>query len=400
MPPAPLQGHGYSEDWGNVSGFPRSGRSSYHLVMRFPVIRPAMPPLGRWAGMLAEAYEAKRFSNFGLLSVRLEASLVAAWGGEHTACVLTSSGTAAIAAPLIARGVTGPVLLPAFTFPATLAAIKMAGAEPVLVDVCPTSWAVAPESLDAAFIATGARAAVVLAPFGLRTDLAPHARVAERHGGVLVIDDAAGLGVERSCLETMPWVYEAYSLHATKPFSIGEGGAVFAHRSVEEPLRRAINFGLPNPDALGEPTWGINGKLSEFQAAVGLAVAETFADHLARRREMATRYAAMVAGFPSVRCRTESTDGAWQFFPLLLPEVSAADRFFVETHGRGMEIRRYYTPSLSRYHGVERVHACPVSEDLAGRMCCVPVYSDATAGEIDEMVAIVEAALRTSLAGA
>lgn len=359
-----------------------------------------MPPLDRWAGLLAEAYEAKRFSNFGPLSVRLEAWFAATWGGECTACVLTSSGTAAIAAPLIARGVTGPVVLPAFTFPATLAAIKMAGAVPVLVDVCPMSWAIAPETLDAAFIATGARAAVVLAPFGLRTDLAPHARVAERHGAVLVIDDAAGLGVERSCLETAPWVYEAYSLHVTKPFGIGEGGAVFAHRSVEEPLRRAINFGLPNPDALGAPAWGINGKLSEFQAAVGLAVSETFADRLARRRAMASRYVALLTAFPGVRCRTESADGAWQFFPLLLPDGSAAERFFVETRSRGMEIRRYYTPSLSRYHGVERVHACLVSEDLASRICCVPVYSDATAEEIDEMVAIVEAALHTSLTGA
>jgi dTDP-4-amino-4,6-dideoxygalactose transaminase len=368
--------------------------------MRFPVIRPAMPPVERWAGFLAESYEAKRFSNFGPLATRLEAVLARAGGGDHAACVLASSGTAAIAAPLIARGVRGPVLLPAFTFPATLAAIRMAGAEPVLVDVCATTWTTDATMLDAALAASGARAAVVLRPFGLRTDLSLHARVAERHGAVLVIDDAAGLGVERSLPESDPWVYEAYSLHATKPFGIGEGGAVFAHRDVEERLRRAINFGLPNPDGTHEPTWGINGKMAEVQAAMGLAVAEAFAGQLVRRRTLAARYGAMAASFPGVHCRQETADGAWQFFPLLLPGSRAADRFTEETRHRGMEIRRYYAPSLSRFRDVRRLHECPVSEDLAGRMCCVPVYPDASDGEIDEMVAIVADSLRASLAGA
>jgi len=214
-----------------------------------------------------------------------------------------------------------------------------------------------------------------------------------------VIDDAAGLGVGRDLPERDPWVFEAYSLHATKPFGIGEGGVIFAHRDVEERLRRAINFGLPNPDANLEPTWGINGKMAEFQAAVGLAVADSFAGQLARRRVVAARYAAVMATFPDVVCRREVTDGAWQFFPLLLPDAITADRFEAETRTRGMEIRRYYAPSLSRFRDLPRFGECPVSEDLAGRMCCVPVYPDATDGEIDEMVSIVEASLRAALGG-
>jgi dTDP-4-amino-4,6-dideoxygalactose transaminase len=368
--------------------------------MRYPVIRPAMPSADRWAGLLADSYAAKRFSNTGPLVQRLEARLGAAWGAECSVCVLVSSGTAAIAAPLIAAGVRGRVLLPAFTFPATLAAIRMAAAEPLLVDVCPRSWTTDAATLDAAFAASGATAAVVLRPFGLRTDLDAHAEVAARHGAVLVIDDAAGLGVDRDLPERQPWVFEAYSLHATKPFGIGEGGAIFAHRDAEERLRRAINFGLPNPDATREPTWGINGKMAEFQAAVGLAVADAFPAQLARRRALAARYAALAAAFPEVDCRPEVTDGAWQFFPLLLPDSVAADRFEAETRGRGMEIRRYYAPSLSRLRDVPRLAACPVSEDLAGRMCCAPVYPDAGDDEIDEMVAIVGAALRACLAGA
>jgi len=356
-----------------------------------------MPPVERWTGLLTASYAAKRFSNAGPLVQRLEACLVATWGGECSVCVLVSSGTAAITAPLIAAGVRGRVLLPAFTFPATLAAIRMAGLEPMLMDVCPRRWTTSAEMLDAAFAASHASAAVVLRPFGLRTDLDAHAEVAARHGAALVIDDAAGLGVDRDLPERDPRVFEAYSLHATKPFGIGEGGAIFAHRDVEERLRRAINFGLPNPDGSGQPAWGINGKMAEFQAAVGLAVAEAFAGQLARRRAVAARYAAVAATFPEVACRPCVGDGAWQFFPLLLPDAASADRFEAETRRRDMEIRRYYAPSLSRLRDVPRLAECPVSEDLAGRMCCAPVYPDADEPEIDEMMSIVDASLRASL---
>ena len=92
----------------------------------FPFIRPDVPPISAWVPILAEAYEAGRFSNFGPLSRRLEAALAATWGGAESACVATSSCTAALAAPLIAAGVRGRVVLPAFTFPATLTAIRMA----------------------------------------------------------------------------------------------------------------------------------------------------------------------------------------------------------------------------------------------------------------------------------
>jgi dTDP-4-amino-4,6-dideoxygalactose transaminase len=361
--------------------------------MQFPIIRPVMPAVGQWAPFLDESYGARRFSNFGPLVQRLEARLLADWGSPDSACVLVSSGTAAVTAPLIAAGITGPVPLPAFTFPATLAAIRMAGATPVLIDVDPVTWAVTPSALDDALASTAAKAAVLVAPFGLRTDFAPHADVARRRGAILVIDNASGLGVRRAYPETAPHVHEAYSLHATKPFGIGEGGVVFTHRSREHAIRQAINFALAARPGDGPPHWGINGKMAEFQAAIGLAVAEDFATRLNRRRQAASGYAAMMAAFPQVPHRTIPEDAAWQFFPLLLPSGAAADAFQEETRSRGMEIRRYYAPSLSRLEGVECLQPCPVSESLAARMCCVPVYSDATDTEIAEMVDTVAGAL-------
>ena len=365
--------------------------------MKYPLIRPAIPRVEQWSPLLDEAYASRRFSNFGPLATRLEHHFAQTWGGEATACVLASSGTAALAAPLIAEGIQGAVLLPAFTFAATLSAVRMAGAEPVLIDVCPVTWTPSPDTLSRALAETGARAAVVLQPFGLRTNLSAHVGLAQEHGALLVIDNAAGLGVARDHPDKNPWVYEAYSLHATKPFGIGEGGVIFAHRENEAALRRALNFGLPLTGDGTNPRWGINGKMSEFQAAIGVAMAEIFAAQLARRRTLAARYAALASDFPEVQCRLCPEEGAWQFFPLLLPSAFAADRFEAETRRRQMEIRRYYAPSLSRGTDARQLHACPVAESLAARMCCLPIYPDASEREMDEMVAIVEASLRASL---
>ena len=362
--------------------------------MKFPIIRPEIPPVQAWAGYLDEAYGLRRFSNYGPLSARLESRLREEWGIDCTACVLASSGTAAIAAPLIARGISGKVLLPAFTFPATLSAVKMAGATPVLMDVCRDDWRVSADALDDAFATSGAQAAIVLSPFGLRSDFSAHAKIASQHGGILIIDNAAGLGVDRLPVESSPDVFEAYSLHATKPFAIGEGGVTFANVSAEKALRRALNFGLPVAVAGELPTWGINGKLSEFHAAVGLAVASVFNAQLRARRVMAARYTLALSGFPEVCFCKEPNDSAWQLFPLLLPSLESADAFEEHTRVLGMEIRRYYRPSLSSHLTVERVTDCPVSDDLSQRMCCVPVYSNASESEADEIVALVTHSLR------
>lgn len=365
----------------------------------FPFIRPDIPPAVEWVPLLDEAYRVGRFSNYGPISLRLERIVADAWGGPDTVCVAASSGTAAIAAPLLAGGVTGRVILPAFTFVATLVAVRMAGAEPILVDVDPHDWRVAPRMLREALAATGATSAVMLAPFGMRSDFSTHGSIVAEHGGILVVDNAAGLGTGRVAIESAPHCFEAFSLHATKPLAVGEGGVLFAHRSREDDLRRALNFGLrpgPVPDLRGG---GINGKLSELHAAVGIAAVERFPPRLERRRALAARYRAAAALHPEVGTGAIPEEGTWQFFPLVLPGRGAAERFAAAAADRGMETRRYYVPSLSSLDDVERFGRCPVSEDLSSRICCVPVYADADAAEEEAMLAVFAESLAAALDG-
>lgn len=367
-------------------------------AFRFPLIRSAIPRPEAWLELIDVAYRSGRFSNFGPLSRRLEDEFVARWGTRGTTCVLASSGTAAITAALIATGVEGKVLVPAFTFPATLAAIRMAHATPIVIDVDPHDWRVLPAALDRAFAATQARAAVVVNPFGLMFDFSPHAQVASRRKAVLVIDNAAGLGIERTPYEKDGLVFEAYSLHATKPFGIGEGGAIFAPHAFEHRLRKALNFGLPDVDTA--PHWGINGKLAEFHAAVGLAVAREFGAQLSTRQRLAARYIDVASGFAGLSFCHEPAHSAWQLFPMLFPCPDSADRFAQACANHGMETRRYYAPSLSTIPGCEALEPCPVAESLSRRMCCAPVYSHVDEVEHVELPRILAASLHEALSAA
>lgn len=361
---------------------------------RFPATRPELPPIEAWRPFAEKAYAANWFTNFGALSKELEATLQRRWGTDGGTCIVASSGTAALAAPLIARGIVGPVISPAFTFPATVSAIRMSGARPVLVDVDAATWRVAADALDAAFARTGASAAIVVCPFGLKSDWSAHIEVARAHGALLIIDNAAGLGMERAPVETSADVFEAYSMHATKPFGIGEGGAVFAHASTESALRGALNFGATVYDKPGSPPWGINGKLAEMFAAIGLAVEQSLDDRIARRRAFVTRYLEVLRPHRALQFPDVSPAHAcWQMLPVLTPSRAFAASLVDLARARDMEVRRYYRPALStspEFSGA----ACPVSEDLAERMVCFPVYSNATAVEAKEMLDIADDAVR------
>jgi dTDP-4-amino-4,6-dideoxygalactose transaminase len=360
---------------------------------RFPAIRPEIPAMIRWSHYLERAEARNWFTNFGELSLELESALLARWGFAGSAVICTNNGTSAIAAPLIAENVSGPVLLPAFTFPATLSAVRMAGGQPELLDVSPENWLVDASELDRRLGETKARAVVLVSPFGLKCDYSRHIEVAASHGAVLVIDSAAGLGLERSDVESAAHVYEAYSMHATKPFGIGEGGAIFCAQDAALKIRSALNFGLPTHFGTDVSAWGINGKLSEAHAAVGLAVLETLDARLTRRHDLAARYIARLIDIGDIAFPRDPYQSTWQVFPVLMPTGSGASTLLDSAKQFGMEVRRYYRPSLTHWFNQT---LCPNSDSLAERMVCFPIYScdDQLAGE---MADIVEASVTRAL---
>jgi len=360
---------------------------------RFPLVRSALPEPEEWLPFLQESYEHNRFSNFGPVATRLEAALAAEFAGPDEAFVLTASATAGLAACLIARNVRGRVLLPAFTFPASFAAIRMAGAEPWLVDIDTTTWACDLRKLARALTTVKPRAVMLVAPFGVTQDFTQHVALCAAAGATVVVDNAAGLGGgPRQRRSLRGDGFEVFSLHATKPFGIGEGGAVLADVKSAQALRSSINFGLPQAGGTS-PNWGINGKMPEVLAAIGLAVLRGFPDVVRVRRQQAARYVELLERFDGIVFRRQLTEAPWQVFPCLLPSGTVTEAFLAETARMGLEVRRYYRPSLADWGGLECADDCSVAHDLAERMVTLPIYPRTDDDEIAEMHGIVAACL-------
>ncbi len=129
--------------------------------------------------------------------------------------------------------------------------------------------------------------------------------------------------------------------------------------------------------------------MSEFHAAIGIVQLNRIGHIISRRQAFAAIYRDRLAHYPEVVCPQDVTCAPWQCFPVLLPGVIAAERFTETAAAAGVELRRYYRPSLSRWPETRCFRSCPVAEDQADRMCVLPVRAltgDPEGTEIAELV--------------
>ncbi|AVO45528.1 DegT/DnrJ/EryC1/StrS family aminotransferase [Phreatobacter cathodiphilus] len=355
-------------------------------MVRHRFVDPVMPPPSAYAAFLQEAYDGRIFSNFGPLSRRFEERLCSRFGHRDERCVAAASATAGLSAALIVSCKAGDVLVPAFTFPASAGAVFAANLTPRVIDVDPRTWAVTRDILEQAFASERPGAVMLVAPFGMATDFSDAIAFCREQGCPVIIDNAAGLGIARKPLPAHPGVFEVFSLHATKTFCAGEGGVVFAHADRETDLRAALNFGLQRGHEGAR--WGFNGKMSEFHAAVALAQLDRIDEAVAHRQAYATEYLARSRRLrQTLPCGV--ADAPWQCIPYLALDEGDADRIEAEAARGGVEIRRYYRPSLSQWPALSQTAICPVAEDLSRRMCALPVRASDDPVVRDEIVGTV-----------
>ena len=362
---------------------------------RFPAIRPVVPKVTDWARYLEPSYASHWYTNFGPVSRQLEAELARQFCHPNEVMICANSATSGIAAALISLGVRGPVLVPAFTFPATVAAVVMAGAEPMVIDVEAATWSLSASLLERFLDEEQCAAVVLVSPFGLVRDFSRHIEICLENKIPIVIDNAAGLS-ERAGQLANEHCFEVYSLHATKPFPIGEGGVIRSRATEAPTLRRALNFGLEHGQAR-PGCWGINGKLPEISAAVGLAVLEEFPLIIRRRRTVAQRYIDLLNEYDALAFPRDVTLAPWQVFPLMLPSGRAAEEFVRLTALQGLQVRWSYKPTLDNWPRVRKGGPCPNSHFLSERIVTLPIYSDMTDDELTEILGITKRSLTQAL---
>jgi perosamine synthetase len=258
-----------------------------------------------------------------------EHAVAARVGVEHA--VATSSCTAALHLALSARGIGrgDEVLVSDFTFPATGNAVIQTGAVPVMVDCLPDSFLMDVD--DAASKMTSRTAAIVpVDPFGLPVDMPKVVELAQRHGLFVLEDAACAIGADKGGQPCGSWPDAgAFSFHPRKVVTTGEGGMVTSHDGdLAKKLRLLRNHGA----TLGEAGMsyvfnGYNYRLSEVQAAIGIAQMRRLEAILADRYRTATRYAEFLSELPGTLVpKVELEDTAtYQSFVVMLDEAFDRD---------------------------------------------------------------------------
>jgi dTDP-4-amino-4,6-dideoxygalactose transaminase len=349
---------------------------------RLRFVRPLVPSSEKWVPFLAPAYASGWFSNYGPVVERFEGELREWCGIPERDLAVVSSATSGLVATLIALGVQGPVAMPAFTFPATAHAVRLAGCTPVFCDVDPDTWELDPGAAAKAIDAAGCAAIIHVRAFGLCRDTSEIEAVAARAGVPLILDSAAAFGghTEGGAAAGAGGAAEVFSFHATKPFGIGEGGAVLAQPSIVQRVREVINFDLVRGNPRGR---GLNAKMSEFTAAVGLAVLADFDAVLAKRRELCTRLTEVAEQDDRTDPPLRPGRPPWQCFPIRVAEPTICKRMLDALANWGVEGRILYQPALHRTSAFDQ-HAdrpLPATDDLTGRILCLPVYADLSTEE-------------------
>lgn len=361
--------------------------------------RPDLPDAAAVERYFSVAREQRWFSNFGPCE-RLFAHRCAEYVGDGVHAVLANNGTSALLLALGAalaragrRSTRGYVLLPSFTFAAAAEVTRWYGLEPWFVDVDPHHWHMSPEELSKELGRCGGRAAAVIACSAFGSP--PPSAMSEAWSDLcasadvpLIIDSAAGFGSVRADGTRLGHQGDAeiFSFHATKPFAIGEGGVVLTRSSeLAERMRRMSNFGFDD-ERFPSEHWALNAKMSEQQAATGLAVLDTFSSVLFARRGRAAEIvaAATAAGY---QAQAGSAESAWQFVPVRIPRRYELTALISAARAYGIECRSYYRP----LHWDRAFAGCTggslgETDELGRRMLCLPMANDLTSDEVSSIV--------------
>jgi dTDP-4-amino-4,6-dideoxygalactose transaminase len=356
-----------------------------------PVTKPFLPDLDTYQAYVRGIWERRHLTNNGPLVQELEAGLKQHLGIENL--LFLGNGTIAIQIAIKALGLTGEVITTPFSYVATTSSLVWEGCEPVFVDIDPQTLNIDPSKIEAAITP---RTSGILAThvFGNPCDIDAIQAIADKHGLKVIYDAAHCFGTMYKGRSVFAYGdVSTTSFHATKLFHTTEGGAVFTpHADVHYRMKQMRNFGHAGFDKYDGV--GINGKNSEFHAAMGLCNLPHIEAILASRKDQCDRYVRLLTGVP-VQHLTLQADSDWNhsYYPVVFRSEEEMFRVKAALEAEQIFPRRYFYPSLSAMDYVSAAPT-PISDSIASRILCLPMYDGLTEGDQERVGGVVQQVLK------
>lgn len=360
---------------------------------RIPIMEPSLG--GNEAAYVMDCLRTNWISSQGKYVHQFEESFCLATGAAHAVAVMNGTVAIQLALSALKIGPGDEVIVPALTFAATANAVLSVGATPVIVDVDPMTWNLSCDQAEQA-VTPRTRAVIPVHLYGVPCEMGDLQHLASSRGLYLVEDCAESLGTTVEGRHTGTFgVVGCFSFFGNKTITTGEGGMVITPSSeVAERMRMLRDHGMNKARRYWHEAVGYNFRLTNLQAAIGVAQLERLPGIVGRKAEIARRYRTRLGGCKHLELPPVPDPGTlpWLFTILLSPSIR--DEVASRLSSAGIETRRVFysldeMPLYQRYSP----HPCSNARSLSSRGLSLPSAPTLNQDEVDAVSAAVLSAL-------
>jgi dTDP-4-amino-4,6-dideoxygalactose transaminase len=365
------------------------------LQERIYVTQPHLPPLEQFIPYLQQIWDSRFLTNGGPFHAQFERALCEYLGVPYLS--LFANGTLALVTALQALRITGEVITTPYSFVATAHSLLWNGIKPVFVDVDPHTLNLDPAKIEAA-ITPQTTAIMPVHCYGHPCDIDAIQKIADNYNLRVIYDAAHAFGVRTADGSVLQHGdLSILSFHATKVFNTFEGGAIICpDAKTKQRIDHLKNFGFV--DEVTVVASGINGKMSEVNAAFGLLQLKHIDDALASRKAIDAHYRELLRDIPGIRCLNDAGETAanYAYFPILVEAdyPLSRDELYAKFRDHDIWARRYFYPLISdfpMYRGLPSASRAnlPVAADASLKVLCLPIYPALSERDLTRIVSVI-----------
>ena len=360
------------------------------------VTQPALPPLDEYIDYLRQIWDRKILTNDGPFHRQLEQELAEYLGVKYMS--LFANGTLALVTALQVLRITGEVITTPFSFVATTHALWWNNIKPVFVDIDPDHCNLDPDKVESA-ITPQTTGILPVHVYGNPCRVERLQEIADTYGLHLIYDAAHAFGVRINGQSILNYGdLSILSFHATKVFNTFEGGAIICHDvRIKKRIDYLKNFGFAGETTIVAP--GINAKMNEFQAGLGLLQLKHFDKVLDKRKRLAQRYKELLADIRGISLLEKAPDVTYNYayFPIFVDVESygrTRDELYEHLKLYNYFGRRYFYPLISTFNSYKALPSAdprnlPTATQKAQQVLCLPIYPALELRHVDNIAEII-----------
>lgn len=359
------------------------------------ITKTKLPKIEKYINYLKKIWETRWVTNNGEFVQLLEKELQDYLRVKNL--IVVSNGTLALQLALKAFDLKGEVITTPFTFAATTNVLLWEGLEPVFADIDPQTFNIGPQDVERK-ITKKTSAILVVHVYGNCCYVEELQDIASKYNLKLIYDAAPAFDVEYKNQSILNYGdASTLSFHATKTFNTIEGGAIIVKdEELLEKLKLLRNFGIRSEEEVIFP--GINAKMNEFQAAMGLCNLKDIDEQIQLRKKIYERYKEMLSGNKNIKFqKIIASRYNYSYMPVCFKTMKKRDEIYAELIKNGIKSRKYFFPLTANfeYFKKKRVnliekYGLKIASDIADRILCLPLYPDLEMKTVDRIIKIIK----------